>query len=83
MKPTKQTGLMAIPSILPKQKKFYSDKEIYQKDCLDMKCSTEDMLLFACNPIYPSNVSESAIPGQDLQEAKRWNDMARKAEQKQ
>ena len=48
-----------------------------------MKCSTEDMLLFACNPIYPSNVSESAIPGQDLQEAKRWNDMARKAEQKQ
>ncbi len=31
-----------------------------------MKCSAEDMLLFACNPIYPSNISESAIPGQDL-----------------
>ena len=31
-----------------------------------MKCSTEDMLLFACKPIYPSNVSESVIPGQEL-----------------
>lgn len=44
-----------------KAKKFYSDKEIYKKNCLEMKCSAEDMLLFACNPIYPSNISESAI----------------------
>ena len=50
-------------------KKFYSDKEIYKKDCLEMKCSTEDMLLFACNPIYPSDVSKSAILGQELREA--------------
>ena len=52
-----------------KAKKFYSDKEIYKKDCLEMKCSTEDMLLFACNPIYPSDVSKSAILGQELREA--------------
>ena len=49
-----------------KAKKFCSDREIYKKDCLEMKCSTEDMLLFACKPIYPSNVSESAILGQEL-----------------
>ena len=31
-----------------------------------MKCSTEDMLLFACKQIYPSNISENAILGQEL-----------------
>ena len=52
-----------------KVKKFYSDKEIYKKVCLEIKCSTEDMLLFACNPIYSSNVSKSTILGQELREA--------------
>ena len=46
--------------------KFYRDKSAFEKDWIEVGCSIEDMLLFACYPVYLSPIGEETLLGEAL-----------------